>query len=584
MEEDFEKHKLNIDQYLDEEEEEENLEEKIKTHWNPLLIKSAVKGDLETIKKCLEKGANIFYEEKKWNALIWACSKGNTDMVRYLLERGAGKPYLYSEEKYQSPYQSQTARFAKTSHDFFPATEKPERKIGQGVINHNARPTPLQWACFKGHANIVCLLLKEGLDLLETDTFGNNAIHQAVSGGSVEVVEVLLQFGVKIDYKNNRGHTVFDLCTEPKIFKYLREYDSTTTCPITNKKFMPGDIKYLCIITGRFYSAEASEIHWLYVNKDSEEAEKLERRSSKAQEEVQKIENELVDLISSYNYEELSDKIHFIQDHNIHVGVKLMDKAYIHQEKLRTQIHINECLDSHREVDNYKTIKKSINIIQEMISDAKNRKVYLDEEVVLKSHREMDRLEAERNLRFVLDNSAVDKATPEEVERISELKQIAVDKGVALKYCEEQEDVLEKMRKNIEANKIIQNFCAYPVRDWYPPPYYLDPKSKRPMDSVTKKAINPILLVPPPVKKKGKKAPKYVLPDWAVDTTELGKAIKRLEELLLQAKDIQLSEELLSKTTAEMDRMKKEWRYRKVWDEEAKILAEKKAKDAKKKK
>jgi len=144
--------------------------------------------------------------------------------------------------------------------------------------------------------------------------------------------------------------------------------------------------------------------------------------------------------------------------------------------------------------------------------------------------------------------------------------------------------MLEKMRKNIEANKIIQNFCSYPVRDWYPPAYFLDPKSKRPMDAVTKKPINPILLVPPPTKKKGKKAPKYVLPEWAVDTAELGKAIKKLEELLVQAKDIELSEELHGKTNVEMDRMKKEWRYRKVWDEEAKIAADKKLKDSKKKK
>lgn len=576
MEEDFDKHKIEDQHYEEEEEEEENPEEKIKTFWNPELIKAATKGDLETVKKCLDKKANIFYEEKKWNALVWACSKGYVDIVRYLLEKGAGRPYLPTEEKtVESPTHHISA-----AQDSSP--EKQEKKSGQGVINNNARPTPLQWACFKGHVHVVWLLLKAGLDLMEADAFGNNAIHQAVSGGSVEVVETLLQYGIRIDSKNNRGHTVFDLCTEPRILHYLKQYQEQTQCAGTGRPFSPKEIKYLCIITGKYYSKEGSELYWIYANKDATEPEKLERRSEKAQEEIIKIENELLELISSYEYEKLCDKLHYVEDHNIHVGVKLLNKAYIHQEKLRTQIHINSFIDSLAEVENYKTIKKSINSIQEMIEDAKNRKVDLDEDLLSKSSREMERLEAERNLRFVLDNPAIGKSTPEEVERIEELKRIATEKSVASKYCEEQEILLDKMRKNIEANNIIQNFCAYPERDWYPPPYYLDPKTKKPTDPQTRKPIDPKLLIPPPVKKKGKKAPKYVIPDWATDTAELGKSIKKLEELLVQKTDIELEQDALTKSTEQMERMKKEWRYRKILDEEAKILAEKNAKNKKK--
>jgi len=579
MEDDFEKQqKLEGDPHLEEEEEEEeNPEEKIKTHWNPLLIKSAAKGDLATIKKCLDKKANLFYEEKKWNALIWACSKGYVEIVRFLLEKGAGKPYLISEEKSSD---SSNPALSIAAQD--QANEKQDKKIGQGVINNNARPTPLQWACFKGQVQIVWLLLKAGLDLLETDAFGNNAIHQAVSGGSVEVVETLLQYGIRIDYKNNRGHTVFDLCTEPKILQYLKEYEIATICPETHKHFGPNDIKYLCIITGKYYSKDATALLWIYATKDSTDPEKLERRSNKAQEEIEKIEGELVHFVSSYEYEKLCEKLQYIEDHHIHVGVKLLHKAYIHQEKLRTQIQINTYIDSLKEVPDYKTIKKSINTIKEMIEDAKTRKVDLDEDLLNKSSREMERLEAERNLRFVLDNPSTGKSTPEEVERIEELKRIAIDKGVALKYCEEQEVLLDKMKKNIEANTIIQNFCAYPEREWYPPPYYLDPKTKKPMDPATKKPMDPALLKPPPVKKKGKKAPKYVIPDWANDTAELGKSIKRLEELLAQATEIDLDQEALTKSAEQMERMKKEFKYRKILDEEAKILAEKNAKNKKK--
>jgi len=578
MEEDFKKHDLDIDANPEEEEEEENPEEKIKTHWNPLLIKSAQKGDIDSVKRSLDKKANLFYEEKKWNALIWACSKGHIEMVRFLLEKGAGKPYLPKEEK--QPDNQQT-HFSSIAQD--QPAEKTDKKVGQGVINNTARPTPLQWACFKGHLQIVNILLKAGLDLLETDAFGNNAIHQAVAGGNVQVMEILLQYGVRIDYKNNRGHTVFDLCTEPSIMKYLKEYDLQAICPGTNKPFAPADVKYLCIITKKYFSKDGCDLYWIYEKKDSVEAEKLERRSHKSQEEILKIEDELTDLLQIYEYEKLTEKLNHIRSHKIHIGVKLLDKAHIHQEKLRTQIDINGFIDSLKEVGEYKTIRKSINTINDKIVDAYKRTVDLDNDLVARGNKEMERLEAERNLRFVLDNPAISKSTPEEVERIEELKRIAIDKGVAGKYVEEQDELLDKMRKNIEANTIITNFCNYPRREWYLPPFILDPKTKKALDPVTRKPMDPALLKPPPIKKKkGKKAAKFVIPDWALDTADLGKTIKRLEELLVQVADIELDAEVLAKSTQQIAEMKIELRHRKALDEEARIEAEKKAKAKKK--
>ena len=113
--------------------------------------------------------------------------------------------------------------------------------------------------------------------MLEADAFGNNAIHQAVAGGHVKIMQALLQYGVRIDDKNNRGHTVFDLCTEPSIMKYLQEYDATTNCPETKKLFGPKDTKYLCIITGKYYSDEASQLCWIYEKKDSEVKREVRR-------------------------------------------------------------------------------------------------------------------------------------------------------------------------------------------------------------------------------------------------------------------------------------------------------------------
>jgi len=61
-----------------------------------------------------------------------------------------------------------------------------------GHINMEAKPSPLMWASFKGHVRIVCLLLKNGLEPIDYDMFGNTVMHQAVSGGNSEVFKVLL--------------------------------------------------------------------------------------------------------------------------------------------------------------------------------------------------------------------------------------------------------------------------------------------------------------------------------------------------------------------------------------------------------
>ena len=95
MAEDLNEHHLG-DEYGEEEDEEdeETRLEKIREEWNPLLVKSASKGDLENVKKALEKGANILHEDKKKvNALLWASCKGYSDIVRYLLSFGAGQTY-----------------------------------------------------------------------------------------------------------------------------------------------------------------------------------------------------------------------------------------------------------------------------------------------------------------------------------------------------------------------------------------------------------------------------------------------------------------------------------------------------------
>jgi len=67
---------------------------------------------------------------------------------------------------------------------------------------------------------------------------------------------------------------------------------------------------------------------------------------------------------------------------------------------LRTQNKILDYLETHKEVANYKTIRKSISVIEGMLEDAEGREVKIDGSIKERSAKEMERLTAERNLRF----------------------------------------------------------------------------------------------------------------------------------------------------------------------------------------
>ena len=61
-------------------------------------------------------------------------------------------------------------------------------------------------------------------------------------------------------------------------------------------------------------------------------------------------------------------------------------------------------IHSVKEVDNYKTIKKSINTLEDKVRDALARNVNLDQNILDAVKSCNDRLQAERDLRFELDN------------------------------------------------------------------------------------------------------------------------------------------------------------------------------------
>lgn len=557
MEEDIKQEELDLDNLPDAEEEEDE-DFAVKGDYQQQLLKACQRGDYETTKKCLDKKANIFIEDKKkWTPLVWASCKGYIEIVRLLLSRSAGNAYC-----------------APISED--------QEKIKMGTINSNTRPSPLQWACFKCHLGIVWLLLKQGLNWREIDSFGNNSVHLAASGGHYSVFESMMVWGVELHAKNTRGHEVGDLATNKDILWLIKRHDETKDCPKCHQKFSETFHKHWCRICKNFYCKNEMKIEWVYEQKDSIDREKLEGKCLDCFDETERHIKDLQMRMEGYKHQQLKEKLDFIQDHSIEIDIKLLHEAQLLQEKLKTQDAIQAYLNNWKVVENYKGILKAINVINSMVDEARSHNIILDEDILELVKRETDRLFSERQLRFQLDNLDVYNAKSEEVKTLEELSGIARDKGVADCYLDDSGSLIEKMSRSIRAKTIFKEFSDYPWRD-IPPPIRYDPKTKKPLDPVTGKPIDPKKLAEQqPKKKKKKKEPKFIIPEWANEVGSLDKEIKCLEGLLKEKEELGFEEEFIVKSKEKISHMKEELRYRKQLEEE-KNLADKE-KDKKKKK
>jgi len=270
----------------------------------------------------------------------------------------------------------------------------------------------------------------------------------------------------------------------------------------------------------------------------------------------------------------------------VKINTSLLNEALVLQEKLRVHGEIRSLIDSLRVVADYKTLLKSSHRLRDIKDDAEARGVLIDEDVSLLANVQLKRLVAERNLRFEVDNIDIGKCTAEQVGQLQQLCDVAKESDVAENYQVEAELLKDKMAKSIEAQLICKLFMEYPPRAEYREPCILDPKTKRPIDPVTRKPVDLKLLLAPKAKvsKKKKKEAKYMEPEWSNDLSELDRKIQTIEAILQQAEELKLHETFVKTSQEQIARMRKELKFRRACDVEAKIIADIKLALKKKKK
>ena len=137
------------------------------------LFEASSNGHTDVVKVLLESGANIHTITKSgWTSLVAACGHGHYDIARMLLNKGYG-------------------------------TVSPDPECSRGLV----------FASQNGHAKIVRMLLPLGeVDMPQYD--GKIALVQASKGGHLTTVEVLLQYGAKVDIIDGEGVTGLSIASQ----------------------------------------------------------------------------------------------------------------------------------------------------------------------------------------------------------------------------------------------------------------------------------------------------------------------------------------------------------------------------------
>jgi uncharacterized protein len=150
------------------------------------LIYEAMQGNLVGIRQLLANGGDVnFANQCGVTALMMACQWNRTEVVRFLLDKGA---------------------------DVHP-------RDAQSGFN------ALMYSCLSGNSHLVRLVLAEQPMVDATDAAGRTALMMAAILGRSEVVRLLVQGGASLDLTDARGASASDWARETghlEVVDYLR--------------------------------------------------------------------------------------------------------------------------------------------------------------------------------------------------------------------------------------------------------------------------------------------------------------------------------------------------------------------------
>lgn len=135
--------------------------------------------------------------------------------------------------------------------------------------------------------------------------------------------------------------------------------------------------------------------------------------------------------------------------------MKILHEAEVQHLRLEKELDIKSFIKSVEHCDSYKTIRKSVKVLNEKFKAAEKLGVEIDPALIEQINMCTQRLISERNLRFEMENMHVSAATKDTVDKLHGLIQQADEYQVEKQYMEQANSLCSKMQDNIMARETL---------------------------------------------------------------------------------------------------------------------------------
>ena len=230
--------------------------------------------------------------------------------------------------------------------------------------------------------------------------------------------------GVDIEQPNDRGHYPIDLATDPEVKALIQRSKKQTRCVGKNcnsSKFTFQNTQFLCTDCNRFFAKTCCIRYKVYESIDSQVMEKAICRCEDCLAKVQNSETRLKEAMETANFETVDKVYKQILEEEVDIDVKLKESAKVLHKRLEKELEIRKFIANVQHVDNYKTILKSVKLLNDLHKKAEAEGVQLDPYLVAEINQCTSRLNSERNLRFEMDNTEVPSCSHATVSELENL-------------------------------------------------------------------------------------------------------------------------------------------------------------------
>lgn len=173
------------------------------------LLDAAGKGDTNVVKAMLERGADVNAKDNEGEtALRLAVTSGKTDVVKLLIEKGADVNAISEDVLFGGTALMLAAVFGNMN--------MVQTLLDNGAdVNAEDKNgiTALMNAAFNGYLGIVRVLIERGADV-NSNEYGRTALIQAADRGHADVVRLLVEKGADVNARSKDGMTALMTANE----------------------------------------------------------------------------------------------------------------------------------------------------------------------------------------------------------------------------------------------------------------------------------------------------------------------------------------------------------------------------------